>query len=168
MRLPEQKLWDRLSHLMFGVWQAQRVENRVGINTPGVFFASPADSTCPSGWIELKVYNPPVRIETRWRLPHWTPGQQDWARRMAACGSPVWLVVHFANTDRIYVLGAHEALEAQNKISLFDFRRRYDACSLSWKHATAQEILDRFEESWYDSCVGAAMASIAVGPGSRK
>lgn len=164
MRLPEQKLWDRLSHLMSGVWQAQRVENRVGPNTPDVYFSHPTIH----GWIELKVYNPPLRPDTRWRLPHWTAGQQEWARRYAASGSPVWLVVHFVNSDRIYLLAAEEALEAHGKISLADFRRRYDSDAVSWKTGDAARILDTLRRSWYDSPVGAAMAPKAVGPTSTK
>lgn len=145
MRLPEQRLWDRLSHLMSGVWVATRIENRVEKSSPDVFFAHPEIH----GWVELKVYNPPLRLETPWRLSNWTAGQQDWARRYTAAGVPVWVVVHFTGTDRIYLLDAREALEAQNSASLFHFRRRYDSCSVSWKHGTGQEILDRLKESWY-------------------
>lgn len=164
MRLPEQKLWDRLSHLMSGVWQAQRIENRVGASTPDVFFAHPKIH----GWIELKVYSPPVNPTSPWKLSNWTAGQQDWARRFSSALVPVWVVVHFSGTDRIYFLGASDALDAQNRLTLFEFRRRYDSSSVSWKTGTCDAILDALEDSWFNSRIGAAMASKAVGPKSTK
>lgn len=153
MRLPEQKLWDRLSHLMTGVWTATRVENRVEKSSPDVFFAHPRIH----GWIELKVYSPPVNPTTAWKLSNWTAGQQDWARRYSSALVPVWIVVHFAGTDRIYFLGASDALEAQHRLSLFEFRRRYDSSVVSWKYGNGDEILDALEDSWFNSRVASAV-----------
>ena len=154
MRLPEQKLWDRLSAMMGGHWVACRIESRVEKSAPDVFFSHHEIH----GWLELKVYTPPTRGQTRFALKNWTAGQQAWARRFAEALTPVWVVVHFAGTQKIYLLGALDALAAQNALSVQEFEQRFDDQCVHWLNRDGKVVLDCLQEAWFNSCVAAAMA----------
>lgn len=159
MRLPEQRLWDRLSRTMSGIWEACRIESRVDKSAPDVFFSHPD----LHGWIELKVHRAPVRRATRFKIENWTAGQQDWARRHAGNLSSVWVCMHVAGTDSVYFLGAPDALAAQNRISWEEFERRFEGQRLSFKFMQGRHVLDTLQEAWFNSCVNAAMAPRTLG-----
>lgn len=154
MRLPEQRLWDRLSSLMSGRWEAARVENRIEKSMPDVFFSHHE----VHGWIELKAYRQPLRNMTKFRISNWTAGQQAWARRFAESLTPVWLVIHFDRTNEIFVLGAHDALAANNRLSVAEFRIKFAHQAIGWKTQNSRLMLDVLQEAWFNSCVTAAMA----------
>lgn len=154
MRLPEQKLWDRLSSMMVGSWDACRIESRVEKSAPDVYFSNHE----VHGWLELKVYQPPTRSSTKFAIRSWTAGQQAWARRFSDSLTSVWLVVHFAGTQKIYVLGAPDALAAQNAISVEEFESRFRDQCVHWLNRDPHVMLDVLQESWFNSCVAAAMA----------
>ena len=154
MRLPEQRLWDRLSSLMSGRWVATRVENRVEKSMPDLFFSHHE----VHGWIELKAYRQPTRGTTKFKISNWTAGQQAWALRFAEALTPVWLVIHFDRTNEIFVLGAHDALAANNKLSVDQFRIKYGHQALGWNVRDAKMMIDLLQQAWFNSCVTAAMA----------
>jgi len=154
MRLPEQRLWDRLSSLMSGRWVASRVENRVEKSMPDLFFSHHE----VHGWIELKAYRQPTRDTTKFKISNWTAGQQAWALRFAEALTPVWLVVHFDRTNEIYVLGTHDALAANNRLTVAEFRVKFAEQKIGWNTQNPQVMIDMLQASWFNSCVTAAMA----------
>lgn len=156
MRLPEQRLWDRLSSTMSGYWCCHRIESRVQKSAPDVFFAHRS----LSGWLELKVYSRPVRGTTRFSLGGWTSGQRAWAARFAANGSRVWLAVHFAGTPRVYLIAAPDAAAAVESLSVDEFERVFADRYVDWMDRDPALVLDRLREAWFNPRMVTAM-----GPG---
>lgn len=107
-RKPEQQLWDFVRYLMGNQWYAQRIENRVGLSTPDVYFTHPE----VWGWLELKVATLPTRDDGIFRIPHWTPNQRIWMETHSKFGGMSWLVVQLSCCNRILVMRDRMALRA--------------------------------------------------------
>lgn len=140
--------------MMAGSWHSCRIESRVEKSAPDVYFSHHE----VHGWLELKAYAPPTRSNTRFAIRSWTAGQQAWARRFAEALTPVWLVVHFTGTQKIYVLGALDALAAQNAMTVHEFETRFRDQCVHWLNRDPHTMLDVLQEAWFNSCVAAAMA----------
>ena len=89
-------------------WYAQRIENRVGISTPDVYFTHPE----VWGWVELQVATLPTRDDGIFRIPRWTPNQRIWMENHAKFGGYSWLVVQLTCCNRVLVMRDRQALQA--------------------------------------------------------
>ena len=93
MRKQEQKLWDRLSSHMKGMWLAERIESMLAGGVPDVFFTIPQIH----GWIELKVLVAwPKRPTTRVVIEHFTAQQGLWLFQHDKAGGHVWFFLEVA------------------------------------------------------------------------
>lgn len=108
MRLPEQRLWDWLRDRLQGRWFAERVENKVMVGTPDVYFSH----STGQGWIELKVIDNWPRSEAaKFKIPNWTQVQRNWMERHREHGGRAWLIVGVEHTGEVLVLPDTEALK---------------------------------------------------------
>lgn len=106
MKLPEQKMWDRLERVMRGYWLADRVENGKSVRgMPDVYFTLPKE--CVAGWIELKVISAwPKKRETPVAVRHFTPEQKRWLSTRHRAGGNCWFLLHvMATNEYIFVPG---------------------------------------------------------------
>lgn len=138
MRLPEQKLYDWLQRKVGHVAMLERVENRVGVSTPDLYFAS-WRGPAVNGWIELKCLERlPVRATTIVRLENWTTGQRYWALRHAAHGGRTWLMLQIQAKSIVLLVNAAKAATAEWTRDEW----LSNSITLNQRNADADSILD--------------------------
>jgi len=95
----ESSLWKTLYTNMKPFWEAERIENAVGIGVPDVY------ATMNSGrmvWIELKhVHYWPKKETTQLKIKHYTPQQRSFIRRHGKKGANVYILLQ---VERDYFL----------------------------------------------------------------
>ena len=117
--MSEARLWSYLRDGVGGLWEAERIENRLNSGVPDVAY-----STDHHGWIELK-YLPkaPKRSDTALKIDHYTAEQKNWLTKHGKRGGHCFLFLQVGGT---YMLFGSEAardigtvtLDAHKKMAL--------------------------------------------------
>lgn len=110
----EQLMWDYLSGVMRGRWDAQRHEDKYSDSIPDVSFARGG----VDGWLELKIIPAwPKKANTPINLSHLRPGQVNWLEDRGRAGNGAcylllavgptpskaeWLLVHWSVVREVY------------------------------------------------------------------
>lgn len=136
MRLPEQRLWDRVrDNMLVGMW-AQRVENSLGAGMPDVVIIDKESSLQRTSWVELKVNeNRPVRDKTPFlgKSKGLSAEQINWHMDCAQHGGKSWILAALGSKPsrqiilvsgvlaaRINSMSVQEALESFARPSITD------------------------------------------------
>lgn len=110
-RKPEQILWDDLSSVMKGHWEADRIENGVGRNIPDVWFRFGGQDAF-TGWIELKqIFRWNIRKTVPTKIPHFTSGQKRWLKLNHEAGANAWMLLNVRLTNEyLFIPGSEVSL----------------------------------------------------------
>jgi hypothetical protein len=115
----------------------QRIENRVGKDTPDVY----ATFYGWQGWIELKVLPAwPRKASTPVRLAHWTAGQRAWARRFGSYGGAVALLVEIEESETLVLFRARDVEKTIDEWTQTQWLR--NALWSGQRNATGEHVLD--------------------------
>jgi hypothetical protein len=88
--MTETKLWEKLKTAIFGYFEADRIDNKVGTGVPDVTFTLPGKH----GWIELKTAPCPRNRKTPIRLNHEFTGRQKyWIAHRGIIGGNIYILI---------------------------------------------------------------------------
>lgn len=108
--MSEARLWSYLRDGVGGLWDAERIENRLNSGVPDVTY-----STDHHGWVELKFLpKPPKKPDSIMRIDHFTPEQRNWITRHGRRGGHCFV---FLQVDRAYMLFGWESVPEIGRVT---------------------------------------------------
>lgn len=140
-RKPEQQLWDDLREVMDGHWTPDRVENRVALNMPDLWFRFGGKDAF-TGWIELKqIFRWAHRRTEPTRVPNLTSGQKKWLIDNHKAGANTWLLLHIRLTNEYLFIPGDEVLLIGDITQAEVYSRAYEIFHGLPTASTIREIL---------------------------